>query len=237
MKLIEKNENQIIFGAEIEDSVVNAIRRYVGHIPVLAVDELEISRNDSPLYDETIAHRIGLVPIRAEKGDEKSKIKLEVKREGSVYSGDMKGVDIVYKTIPLTTLDKGQELELTATLKFGLGSQHAKFSPGLMFYRNAVEITMDKELLDEVQAAAPSAEIKEKGGKIIIEDNGKVEVADVLEGIAQKRRKKAEVVAGKDMIVTVESFGQLEPKEIFKGSIDALKKDLNAVTKAIDKAL
>src|SRR3972149_6730007 len=75
MELIEKNKDQIIFSAEIEDSLANAIRRYVNHIPVLAVDELEISRNDSPLYDETVAHRVGLVPIKADKATEKSRIK------------------------------------------------------------------------------------------------------------------------------------------------------------------
>jgi len=67
MKLINKKENKIMFTAEIEESLANAIRRYMNQIPVLAVEEVEISRNDSPLYDETIAHRIGLIPIKTDE--------------------------------------------------------------------------------------------------------------------------------------------------------------------------
>ena len=236
MKLIEKNKDQIIFSAEIEESIANAIRRYVNHVPILAVDELEISRNDSALYDETVAHRIGLVPIKIGKTKEDSKVKLNVKREGTVYSGDMKGAEIVYKEIPITILDKGQELEFTGKLKYGIGAEHAKFSPGLMFYRNSAEITMDKEFIDEIRRIVPDVEIKEKGGKIVIEDKGKTDVADVLEGLAHKKRKKAEVVPGKDLIITVESFGQMDARDVFKESIDALRKDVNSVAKGIDKA-
>ena len=237
MKLIEKTKDQLVFAAEMDESIANAIRRYIGQIPVIAVDELEISRNDSPLYDETIAHRVGLVPLKMEKSAEKGKLKLNVKREGAVYSGDIKGhPEIVYKTIPITTLDKGQELEFTATVRFGKGAEHAKFSPGLMFYRNSLEISMDREFLEEIRKILPDAEIKEKGNKIVILDNKKKEIADVCEGIANKKKKKADVVSGKEMIILLESFGQMETREIFNESLGALRKDLNSVEKAIEKA-
>ncbi len=237
MKLIEKTKDQLVFSAEIDESIANAIRRYIGQIPVIAVDELEISRNDSPLYDETVAHRVGLVPLKMEKSAEKGKLKLNVKREGTVYSGDIKGhPEVVYKTIPITTLDKGQELEFTATVRFGKGAEHAKFSPGLMFYRNSLEISMDKEFLEEIRKILPEVEIKEKGNKIVIFDNKKKEIADVCEGVVNKKKKKADVTSGKDMIILLESFGQMDTKDIFNESVEALRKDLNAVEKAIEKA-
>ena len=171
MKLIEKTKDQLVFAAEMDESVANAIRRYVSQIPVIAVDELEISRNDSPLYDETIAHRVGLIPLKIGKAAEKGKLKLDVKREGTVYSGDMKGhPEPVYKNIPITTLSKGQELQFTASVRAGKGAEHAKFSPGLMFYRNSAEITIDKEFLEEVRKGLPDTEIKERGNKITILD-------------------------------------------------------------------
>ena len=67
MKIINKKNNQMTFSAEIDESLANAIRRYVDQIPILAIDEVEISKNDSPLYDETVAHRIGLIPLKMEK--------------------------------------------------------------------------------------------------------------------------------------------------------------------------
>jgi hypothetical protein len=33
------------------------------------------------------------------------------------------------------------------------------------------------------------------------------------------------------LVITVESFGQITPKEMFEKSIDALKKDLNELAK------
>ena len=87
MKLLNKKENQITFTAEIDESLANAIRRYLNKIPIIAVDEVEISKNDSPLYDETIAHRIGLIPIKMEKAiSEKKahKMKLDTSKEGIV---------------------------------------------------------------------------------------------------------------------------------------------------------
>lgn len=237
MKLIEKSKDDIVFSAEIDESLANAIRRYLGQIPVAAVDDLEISKNDSPLYDETIAHRVGLIPLRMEKTAEKGKLKLSISREGMVYSGDIKGhPEVIHKNIPITMLDKGQELEFTATIRLGKGAEHAKFSPGLMFYRNSAEISMDKELYDEIKKAVPEAEIKEKAGKVIVEDNRKREVADICEQIAKDRKKKADITQGNDLIITVEGFGQMDPKEIFLESMDALKKDLAGVAKAIDKA-
>ncbi|MFC1710694.1 DNA-directed RNA polymerase subunit D [Nanoarchaeota archaeon] len=240
MKIINKQENQIIFAAEIEDSIANAIRRYLNQIPVFAVDEVEISKNDSPLYDETIAHRLGLVSLKMEKSlSEKKayKLKLDAKKEGYVYSGELKGgIKIVYDKIPLTLLHKGQELSLVATVKTGKGKEHSKFSPGLMFYRNKTEITLDKEFYEEVKKICPNNEIKEKGDKIIVIDNLQNEICDVCEGICREKGKRAETKVSDDLIITLESFGQLDVKDIVKATIDALKKDLTLVSKAISKA-
>ena len=149
MELINKKDDKLIFKAKIDESLANAVRRYVGEIPVLAVDEVEISKNDSPLYDETIAHRIGLIPIKTDKAitkETKGKLKLSVKKEGEVYSEELKGnVKIAFDKIPITILTKDQELELVADVMAGKGDVHAKFSPGLVFYRGLAEITMDKD--------------------------------------------------------------------------------------------
>ena len=240
MKKIEETKNQIVFSVEAEDSLVNAVRRYIHQIPMLAVDDVEISRNDSPLYDETVAHRIGLIPLKIEKAvNDKSegKLSLDVKRDGIVYSGDLKGnMKVVYENIPITTLAKGQELKLVANVRPGTGTTHSKFAPGLMFYRHATELTLDKNLYDEIRQICPDNEIKEKGDKIIVFDNLKKEVTDVCESISHKAKKKIESKATGEVIVTLESFGQIASSDILKKSLDVLKKDLNDFVKAVDKA-
>ena len=238
MKLIDKNKDQITFEAKIEDSLANAVRRYVNHIPILAVDEVELIKNDSPLYDETVAHRIGLIPLKMEKSGKKEnvKIKLSSDKEGFVYSKDIKGdAKPVYENIPITFLNKGQELEFEAFAKLGTGSEHGKFSPGMMYYRNVAEITLDKEFKDKVRLMCKDNEIKEKGNKIIVIDNQKKEAADICENIVGEEGKKTEIEFNDNLIITVESFGQLSPEEIFKKSIDELKEDLEKVSKKIDR--
>ena len=47
--------------------------------------------------------------------------------------------------------------------------------------------------------------------------------------------KKAETTLTNELIITLESFGQLEVKDIFKKSIDVLKKDLNEILKRVNK--
>tara|TARA_Y100000034_G_scaffold69764_1_gene84205 strand:- start:1106 stop:1822 length:717 start_codon:yes stop_codon:yes gene_type:complete len=237
MEIINKTENQIVFKSDMKDSLANAIRRYLNEISVLAIDEVEISKNNSPLYDETIAHRLGLIPLKTDKSStEKKEIKLKLayKKEGFVGSGELKGnAQVVYDKIPITFLDKDQELSLTATAKLGKGVEHSKFNPGLIFYRNVSEIALDKEFMEDVKSACPEASIKEKDGKIVVVDDGLKEVCDVVESIAESKGKTAEIVPKGELIVTLESFGQLNNKEIFKGAVDELKKDLSEVSKKL----
>lgn len=239
MKIIEKKPNQIVFITEMEETLANSIRRYVNQIPVAAIDEVEISRNDSPLYDETIAHRMGLIPLKNKSLNEKKpeKLKLKSNKEGIVYSEEIKGEpEVVYKRIPITILGKGQELEIVATPKMGKGSEHAKFTPGLMFYRNVVEITIDKSLYDDIKKACPKSEIKDKGQKITIMDDKKQEIADVCEGIGKRKGKKVEIDYTNKLVITLESFGQTDVGDILKKSIEILKKDMASISKKIAKA-
>ena len=184
MEIVEKKEGQIIFRAKIDESLANAIRRYVDEIFVLAIDEVVISKNDSALYDETIAHRIGLIPLKVDKTvNEKTKttLKLASKKEGYVYSGEMSSKKVVYGKIPITFLQKDQELKFTATAISGKGREHSKFSPGVMFYRDSVDPEEEKD--------------------------------------------------SDELVISLESFGQLNEKSIFTKAVDALKKDLAIVSK------
>ncbi len=237
MELIEKKENQITFSSDTEESLANAIRRYISEVPVLAIDEVEIVKNDSPLYDETIAHRLGLIPLKNEKiGERGVKLKLSSSKEGVVYSKELKGgAEVIYDKIPITSLNDGQEIELVATANLGKGSEHSKFLPGMMFYRDACEIILDKSLGEKIKKFCDEKQIKDKGDKIVVLDNQKNEVLDVCEGVCEKSGKKCEIKPLGELIITVESFGQMSPKEIFNHSVDALRKDLNEIGKKISK--
>ena len=236
MEIIETKDNQIVFSANIEDSLANAIRRYISQISILAIDEIEISKNDSALYDETIAHRMGLVPIKTGKTvSEKKEFKVELKsKEPTVYSGEVKGnIKVVYDKIPLTILDKGQVLELAGVVRAGKGVEHSKFSPGFMTYRNSCEIVLDNKFKEEIKKIFPKCEIKDKGNEIVVLDNKKQEIADLCEGLAEKAGKETNTKVNEELIVNLESYGQIPVEDVFLKSVEALKKDLESVGKGL----
>ena len=239
---MEKNKknNQIEFTLKLEDSLANAIRRYVDQIPILAIDDVEISKNDSPLYDETVAHRVGLVPLKMEKGtNEKTEeqLTLVVKKEGVVYSGEINGkAKPVYDKIPLTILKKGQELEILATARVGKGSKHSKYSPGFMFYRNLTKIKIDKDCPKEAVSVCPKGILKNEGGKITVTNESKCDMCEACLEFCKKNGKDSiEFIPSEELIITVESFGQISEEEIFTRAIEVLKEDLKDVSKKISK--
>ena len=175
IKITTKGNEKISFNTDMSVSLSNAIRRSANSIPIMAIDSLEISKNDSALYDEIIAHRAGLVPLKNEKlklpsecdcgkedGCGKCSIKLKLSAVGpcTVYSTDMtpKG-EVIYK-MPLTILDKEQELEFVATAKMGTGLSHSKFTPGLMFHKYVEDIAVNSERIQSELKFRPCYDLK-----------------------------------------------------------------------------
>jgi DNA-directed RNA polymerase subunit D len=238
MEIIEKKDNKVIFKKEIDESLANALRRFVNEVPILAIDEIEISKNDSPLYDETVAHRIGLVPLKMNKKfgpKTELNIKLKTKKEGMVYSEEIKGdAEIVFGKIPLTFLNKNQELEISGIARVGKGNDHTKFSPGILVYRNNIEIKIDKDCPKEVAETCPKGIFEIKDNKVIAKDVLKCDMCEMCTDYCAKIGKDyVKVNPTNKLIITVESFGQMNAGDILRKSIEVLKENLEDVSKKI----
>ncbi|OIO81547.1 hypothetical protein AUJ84_00775 [Candidatus Pacearchaeota archaeon CG1_02_32_132] len=231
MEIIEKTPENFIFRMEANYSLANAIRRSVDEVPVLAVDEVEIYKNDSALYDEFLAHRIGLVPLKTEKKmNNKTAVDLKLTKKGPcwVYSGDFKGSPkLVYDTIPLTLLEEGQEIELVATAKLGKGINHAKHSPGFIYYKDLFEVKSSKPEVEKI--------IKESKGLIKPEKRGSSWICDLRETEVDEITKldKEAIKNSGEIIVFVESWGQIDAKDILIGAILALGENLTEFENAV----
>lgn len=235
MEIIKDKKDKIVFSIDTSETIMNAIRRYVNQIKILAIDEIEISKNGSALYDETIAHRIGLLPLVNDKTYKKTPcFELNESKEGIVYSKDIKGeIKIIDGNFPITSLNLGQEIKLKGTTNLGKGVEHAKYSPGIIFYRNIAEIIVDKKVAEKLKEIVPELEMKEKGEKVVVIDNKEKEIEDLFEGASLKEKKDFEIKEKPGLIVTIESFGQLEKRELFLKAIETLKEDLDDFEKKL----
>lgn len=231
MELIENTAEKLILRMEANESLANAIRRSVSEIPVLAIQEVEIFKNDSALYDEVISHRLGLVPLKTEKGmSEKTNIELKISKVGPcmVYSEDLTGnAEIVHGRIPIVLLSEGKKLELIATAVLGKGIEHSKHVPGLCFYRHLLKVKSNPKI-DKIISESKLGLVKpEKKGSLWICDLLDIEVDEI------NKIEKDAISDSDEILFVIESYGNMSAKDILIKSTESLKDNLADFEKAL----
>jgi len=230
MKTLLNTPEKLILQLETNESLANALRRSILEVPTLAIDEVEIFKNDSALYDEVLAHRLGLVPLKTEKSmSDKTSVDFKLSKIGpcTVYAEDLQGpVDITYGKIPLTILGEEAKLELVATAKLGIGKDHAKHTPGLCYYRHILEIKSNPQIDKIVQDSKGLIKAEKKGDKWLCDLN-EAEI-DEVEQISK------DAIENSDQIIfVIESYGNMPAKDIFQQEIKALEDNLKEFEKNI----
>ena len=258
IRVIENNKESGKLSFLMKDSnatVANTLRRLiVDEVPTMAVDEVEFSDNSSILYDEIIAHRIGLIPLKTdlksykmiEKPEDreslKCTLKLVLKAKGpcTVYSGDIKSKDPavvpVSKGFPIVKLLKGQALELEAIAILGRGKEHTKWNPGHVYYRYKPVIEMGnvknpEEVVDKTHGNV----FEMKSGKLDVNKDNlfKVDLAGAAEEISNGAIKETH---DNDIIFTMESWGQLSCKEMILKALDEFDAMLDELSEKLRSA-
>lgn len=230
MEIIEQTSGKLILRMHAKESLANALRRSISEIPVLAIDEVEIFKNDSALYDEFLAHRVGLVVLKNQSANEKTAIELKLVKEGpgTVSAGDFKGdAEIVYPATPLTLLEKSQEVELIATARVGRGVDHEKYTPGLCFYRHLLLVRSKNPHVIKL--------VENSRGVIKAEKHKDGFICDLNEALADEIEKldASAITDSDELIMIIESFGQMNAKEILLKAIDALGENLGEFEKSL----
>ena len=174
IELIELFPNSIKFVlSDVTLAFANAIRRTaLAEVPSLTIEDVYVLKNTSPLFDEFIAHRLGLIPLKFDIdalelnfrdecdcggiGCNLCTVTLTLSKEtdaqGStfVYSSDListqAGVEPISPTIPIVKLGPNQTLELECMAQLGKGKEHAKWQPvSAMGYQAFPIPKIDKE--------------------------------------------------------------------------------------------
>jgi len=228
----------------------NALRRImIAEVPCMAIDEVAIIENSSVLYDEILAHRLAMIPLKTPKEGYvlpsqcggsgcsmcQARLYLDVKcEEGEgvkvVYSGDLKPEDPqvapVYDNIPIVKLAPGQSVVLEAYATLGLGKDHAKWQPvSACAYKYMPVIVVDASLCDGCGACVDAC----PRGILRLAD-GSVRAVNVVDCSlcmeCEKACEKGAIKVGWDentFIFLVESTGTMPVADIILKAAEVLR--------------
>ncbi len=184
-------------------AMANALRRtMLTDIPKMAIDKVEFHlgpidvdgrefESMTPLFDEIIAHRLGMVPVPTTdafnfkdecvcggEGCPSCEIMYSLNKHGpcTVLSGDLQPLgsqDLKVKDedIPIVDLADGQSILIYAHAVMGTARKHVKWqvANGVGYsYRPIIKIDGDVDSPDDVAAACPKKVFEVSGGKLVV---------------------------------------------------------------------
>lgn len=204
--ILKKNSEEMSFILDgSTPAFANSLRRImIAEVPTMAVEWVDMHNNTSVLFDEVIAHRIGLIPLvfnpskfvpTAEckclgKGCPgcQAVFALEKTGPGMVYSGDLKSSNPEVKAtdpgFPIVRLLPDQELKLEAVARLGKGIKHAKFQAAVASYSYYPEMhTKSKEAVEMVRKELPPESVAVKGDLVTLKDPLNIQYFERFDGL------------------------------------------------------
>lgn len=252
-----KTKKAVLKIEDIRPYFVNSLRRIMlSELPKLAVDDVVIYDNTSALFDEIIAHRLGLVPIPTDlslltfrdqcvckgKGCPNCTVRYTLSKEGEgiVYSGDLQPAEkswaITEDKIPIVELYGDQRLILEVEAVLGRGRDHAKWqaihAPG---YRMETTIEFDKKSANDVKEFVnklPKDLVEIKGNKLGLKDTAKL---PILESYIDKENVDFLTIKRDPAKVTFsfETDGSFSAKDAILESVKILEKKYSELGKLL----
>lgn len=250
----EKNNSVTFLLKDADASFANALRRTVlDSVPTIAIEDVEFRKNSSVLYDEIVAHRLGLIPLTTDlksynlpskckcKGEGcavcQAKIVLKADGPGMVLASDLKSKDPaikpVYPDIPIVKLLKGQQLEFEATAVLGTGKEHSKWSPGHIYYKKKPVLKAGNLKNPEaVVKGTPPGVFEVREGKLVANEKllMKYDLAGAVEDLSDG---EATLEGSDDYVFHLESFGQLTCRQIMEKAAEVFESEIKEFEKLL----
>jgi DNA-directed RNA polymerase subunit D len=203
VKVLEDTGNSVSVQLEgIDRSYANAVRRFcISEVPSMAIDDVVILENSSVLYDEILAHRLGMIPIKTDLSryilpekcdcgsplgchkcrvlfvlDAKAKDKVSTVQSGDLVSEDRE-IRPVSETIPLVKLAMGQSVKLEAYARLGRGKEHAKWQPATISALTDGKVDGTYVLSVESAGGMPAGQIVLKAIELLEEKLKEIQVS------------------------------------------------------------
>lgn len=258
IEILEENDFRIKFILKnTSPALANSLRRAMkAHVPTLAVDYVDFYVNSSYIYDEVLAHRLAMIPIKTDlekfnmqnecvcggEGCPSCQISFRLNVEGPkvVYSGDFISDDpeIVFAmdNIPVLELFEGQQLMLEAVARLGTGSEHAKFQPvSVCFYKIIPEIIVNEECnrCKDCIKACPRDVLELRDEKIQVKNL--LNCSMCMECIKVCEQNAIVVKETDNFLFTVEATGALPLRTVIKKALEILKGKAEEMNKIIEE--
>ncbi len=231
----------------------NALRRFmISEVPTLAIDSIAVLDNTSPVYDEVLAHRLGLIPLRGDpykySGDCGGSpcqvlLVLDAKAEGeprTVLSGELasedKEVAPISPNIPIAKLAPGQRIRLEAYARVGRGKEHAKWQPVsvsvLKPYPHVKLLDPRSKCAREAAEACLPKVLKYSGDSLTVEGEHRCRLCMDCVRACPDAVKVEELED--DHIIYLESVGALEPRRIIYMAAKELLAQLEELSRQVE---
>lgn len=234
IKILSSGKEKLEFLLEESTpAFANALRRImISEVPTLAVEWVDFHENSSALYDEIIAHRLGMMPLNFDPdkfnftedckcggdGCPLCQAVFVVERTGPciVHSGDLKpsnrDVKPISPNFPIVELLKNQKIRFEAVAKLGTGRKHAKWQAANASYQYYPEINVRREDFRKYMKDCPKHIISAMGNKVVIKDPSK---CDLCKKCVEESNGSLELVEDSTrFIFRVETVSGLSPEQI-----------------------
>lgn len=256
IEILKKDEIELKFLVKgISVPLVNALRRiFISEMPSIAVDYLKFYKNNSPVFDEIIAHRVGLIPLNnaseiyitpeecgCKEGCEKCSVTLSLEKIGPciVYSKDLVSGDPdirpIFGDIPLTKLGEGQELKFDAVARLGTAEDHAKWQVSNAGYKYVPKIDFDLDkcdLCDECVLKCPKNILYKEKNQIKVKNIYECTMCRACEEACEQEAIKISYETDA-FIFFVESYLNMNVNDLVSKALDLMSKKLEDLNNLI----
>lgn len=244
IKVISRKGENLRFLLEGTNAAfANTLRRIMtSEIPNMTIDVVEFQDNTSALFDEIIAHRLGMLPLRFDpdkfnmpneckcegKGCPSCQVFFALEKTGPamVYSSDLKpsnkNVRPTSPDFPVVKLLKNQHLKLEATARLGTGREHAKFQAANVSYSYLPVLEASgSEDSKKAIGACPKGIVETKNRKLVITEPFECDECNACEDASGGSVKV--VGDSTKFVFRVESISGLAPEYIIGKAVEILE--------------
>ncbi len=257
IEIFKKDDRELKFlVTESSVPLVNALRRiFISEIPSMAVDYLKFYKNNSPVFDEIIAHRVGLIPLNnsseiyiapedcgCSEGCEKCSVTLSLEKTGpcTVYSKDLVSDDSdvypILENVPITKLTDGQDLKFDAIARIGTAEDHAKWQIANAAYKHVpkLDFNLDKcDFCEECIPICPKDILYKEKDEIKVKDIYECTMCRACEEVCEQGAIK--VSHQKDsFIFFVESYENMDVNDLVSKALEMLSTKLDNLKNLVE---